>query len=72
MSDEIGLRIRVDDTLRREFIETCKAQDTTAAQVLRAFMRAYVSQQGLAARQTQLFEPRSALDLGLTNVDRSE
>jgi len=43
---EAGLRIRVDDTLRRDFIEACKANDTTAAQVLRACMRSYVAEHG--------------------------
>ena len=39
---ESGLRIRVDDQLKRKFIESCKKNDTTAAQALRAFMRQYV------------------------------
>lgn len=39
---EAGLRIRVDDDLRREFIETCKSEDLTASQVLRAYMRSYI------------------------------
>ena len=39
---ESGFRIRVESTLRREFIELCKAQDLTAAQVLRAYMRDYI------------------------------
>jgi hypothetical protein len=53
---EVGLRIRVDDALRRDFIETCKAQDTTAAQVLRAFMRGFVEEHGDAVRQGRLFD----------------
>ena len=57
---EVGLRIRVDDTLRRDFIETCKAQDTTAAQVLRAFMRGFVEEHGAAVRQGRLFGDASA------------
>lgn len=40
---DVGLRIRVDHALRGEFIEACKAADTPAAQVLRAFMRDYVA-----------------------------
>ena len=52
---ETGLRIRVDDTLRRDFIETCKSNDTTAAQVLRACMRSYLEEYGSAVRQGQLF-----------------
>lgn len=54
---EVGLRIRVDDGLRRDFIATCKTQDTTAAQVLRAFMRGYIEEHGAAVRQGRLFEP---------------
>lgn len=54
MSD-IGLRIRVDDQLRHDFLESCKAQDTTAAQVLRCFMRSYVEEHGDKIRQGQLF-----------------
>lgn len=37
-----GLRIRVDDDLRQEFLETCKTQHRPAAQVLREFMRSFV------------------------------
>lgn len=43
---EVGLRIRVDDGLRRAFISTCKANDMTAAQVLRAHMRSFVETYG--------------------------
>lgn len=60
MSGEIGLRIRVDDKLRHEFIEICKAQDITAAQVLRAFMRSYVEEHGERIRQPELFDERPA------------
>jgi hypothetical protein len=56
MSQEVGLRIRLQDTLRRDFIETCKSRDTTAAQILRAFMRAYVDQHGVAVKQGKLFD----------------
>ncbi len=54
---EAGLRIRVDDALRRDFIETCKSNDTTAAQVLRAYMRSYIEEHGSEVRQGQLFNP---------------
>lgn len=67
---EAGLRIRVDDGLRRDFIEICKAQDTTAAQVLRAFMRGFVQEHGEGVRQGHLFgrgmdgtASRNALDI---------
>jgi len=39
-----GLRIRVEKALRDEFLETCRAQDRPAAQVIREFMRHYVAQ----------------------------
>lgn len=39
---ESGMPIRIDDDLRSEFIQTCRVNDQTAAQVLRAFMRQYV------------------------------
>lgn len=56
MTEDTGLRIRVDDALRRDFIETCKGHDTTAAQVLRGFMRWYVERHGSGARQPSLFD----------------
>lgn len=56
MSEDSGLRIRVDDELRQSFIEACKARDTTAAQVLRGFMRGYVEQFGSRAYQSSLFD----------------
>lgn len=40
---DVGLRIHVDRALRAEFVEARKAADTPAAQVLRPFMRDYVS-----------------------------
>lgn len=55
MSDEVGMRIRVDEALRREFIDACKECDTTGAQVLRAFMRAYIERHAIQ-RQAQLFQ----------------
>jgi len=60
MSEDIGLRIRVDDKLRHDFIEICKARDTSAAQVLRAFMRSYVEQHGERVRQPELFDEHLA------------
>lgn len=38
-----GLRVRVENDLRKEFKKACRDNDTTAAQVIRAFMRHYVS-----------------------------
>jgi hypothetical protein len=38
-----GLRIRVEKTLRDEFLEICHAQDRPASQVIREFMRDYIA-----------------------------
>lgn len=44
MSKDVGLRIRLEKSLRDQFIDVCHANDRTAAQILRDFMRSYVSQ----------------------------
>jgi len=41
---EVALKIRVDEELRREFVDICRAGDMTAAQVVRHFMRDYIAQ----------------------------
>ena len=43
MTKDSGLRIRVQRDLRDSFLEVCRAQDKPAAQVIREFMRDYVS-----------------------------
>lgn len=40
----VGLRIRVQQELREQFLEACRAQDKPAAQVLREFMRKYINE----------------------------
>jgi hypothetical protein len=44
LRESSGLRIRLDAKLRQEFLDACRTQDRTAAQVLRDFMRKYVAQ----------------------------
>lgn len=39
-----GLRIRIERDLRERFLEICREQDRPAAQVIREFMRGYISQ----------------------------
>ena len=57
---EAGLRIRVDDSLRYKFIEACKGDDTTASQVIRAYMRSYVEERAARdhspSRQTSVHQ----------------
>ena len=40
---DVGVRIRVERTLRNAFIEACRAEDQPAAQVIRKFMKQYVA-----------------------------
>lgn len=44
MMKDSGLRLRVERELREKFVETCRRNDITAAQVLRKFMREYVAE----------------------------
>ena len=48
---DAGLRLRVERALRQEFIETCRAEGKTAAQVLREYMRDYVARNRAASQQ---------------------
>ena len=41
---DAGMRIRVERSLREQFVEVCRARDLSAAQVIRAFMRGYVEE----------------------------
>jgi len=40
------LQVRIDENLRKAFVESCKNNDTTAAQELRKYIRKYVAQHG--------------------------
>ena len=42
MAKNSGFRIRLDENLRRNFLQVCKQQDKSAAQVIREYMRRYV------------------------------
>ena len=53
MAKTAALRIRIEPNLHKKFLDTCKAHDIPASQVLREFMRQYVS----------THEPTAQLDL---------
>jgi len=53
---DAGMRIRVEPDLRAAFVEVCRAQDVSAAQVLRAFMRDYIEHRKTFSTQGKLFE----------------
>jgi hypothetical protein len=52
---DAGLRLRVERELRQEFVEACRTEGHSAAQVLREFMRTYVSR-NRPMPQRELFE----------------
>ena len=53
---DAGLRLRVEREIRQEFVEACRAEGKTAAQVLREYMRDYIAR-NRAAAQRELFPP---------------
>jgi antitoxin component of RelBE/YafQ-DinJ toxin-antitoxin module len=52
--NDAGFRVRVDNKLREEFIQVCKSNDLTAAQVIRSFMRSYIKEQKVTKRSNEL------------------
>ncbi|MFZ1907287.1 MAG: plasmid-related protein [Steroidobacteraceae bacterium] len=52
---DAGLRLRVEKELRQEFVDACRATGKPAAQVLREFMRDFVSRERVMI-QRPLFE----------------
>jgi hypothetical protein len=40
---DVAFKLRIDEELRRSFLEACHAEDRPAAQVVREFMREYVN-----------------------------
>jgi len=52
---DAGLRLRVEKELRQEFVEACRATGKPAAQVLREFMRDFVTREHVMM-QRPLFE----------------
>ena len=60
----VAFKTRVEEDLRREFIETCQAEDLSAAQVVRKFMRKYVDTHKNAL-QGSLFSDETYKDSGV-------
>jgi hypothetical protein len=54
---DAGLRLRVERDLREEFVETCRSEGKAAAQVLREYMRDYVTRNRAAAQQELFSTP---------------
>ena len=54
---DVAFKLRIDEVLRRTFVEACQAEDRPAAQVVREFMRTYVVERQTAMSAGRLFEP---------------
>lgn len=52
---DVAFKIRVEEELRRAFVDVCRGEDRPAAQVIREFMRDYV-QKKRQAMQRSLFD----------------
>ena len=64
---EATFTFRVDEALKNEFAEAAKAQDRTAAQLLRGFMRDFVQKQHDAAEHDAWF--RRQVQAGLDSAN---
>lgn len=51
---EVAFKIRIEESLRRDFLAACQARDLSAAHVVRAYMREYVARHE-SSRQRDLF-----------------
>jgi hypothetical protein len=63
MAKDSGLRIRLEDPLKRRFLRACQDQDKSAAQVIREFMRRYVDRR-TDTSQGELFPSGTARPAG--------
>lgn len=68
---DAGLRLRVEKSLRQEFVDACRAEGRAAAEVLREFMRAYVAQNRGTA-QRDLFPPSSSRESIISSAANKE
>ena len=56
-----ALRIRIEPDLHKQFLDTCKAHDVPASQVLREFMRQFVTSHEESS-QLDFFQPVGQAD----------
>lgn len=54
---DVAFKIRIEEELRREFVDVCRSEDLTAAQVVRRFMREYIATRNQSIQQ-QLFDEK--------------
>ena len=46
MNEMKNMNIKIDDDLKKSFLEICKANDKSGSQVIRDFIRKYVAKNG--------------------------
>ena len=56
---DVAFKLRIDEVLRRAFVEACRAEDRPAAQVVREFMRTNIEKHRPAMSAGRLFEPET-------------
>jgi len=66
MTKDSGFRIRVQRELREKFLKICRKQDKPAAQVLREYMREYVTKHDEVVNEDR--EDRSTSAAGSTKT----
>lgn len=59
---DAGLRLRVEREIRQEFVEACRGEGKTAAQVLREYMRDYIARNRAAAQRELFSQTESTLN----------
>jgi len=57
---DAGLRLRVEREIRHEFVEACRGEGKTAAQVLREYMRDYIARHRAVVQRELFAEKPSA------------
>ena len=70
---DAGLRLRVEREIRQEFVEACRGEGKTAAQVLREYMRDYIARNRATAQQELFSQTESAVSwqAGQEKTDRN-
>lgn len=58
---DCGLRLRLERELREQFVESCREAGQPAAEVLRDFMREYISRHQAAIQPDLFSTARSAV-----------
>ena len=61
---DVAFKIRVEEELRRDFVETCRNEDRPAAQVIREFMRDYIAKQSSTIQGNLFADEESTVGRG--------